>query len=127
MQVCFIYSNTKVNAFKNIQKKKFNENIELVAKHISTDNKLKKQVVFVLGSIFYVQDIVHAADGLDKIDIGGRKILAIVQKIGYWVCLVGCIIDIVKSLMQGDTRSIAKIMMKYGLAFASLYRRQEHS
>lgn len=121
MKICVIYSNTKVEDFKNKQRIKYNSNMELVAKHINADNKLKKQAVFVLGSLFYVQDVVSAASDLGKIDKAGNTILGIVRKIGYWICIVGCIIDIIKSLMQGDTKSIAKIMMKYALAFAALY------
>lgn len=121
MKICVIYSNTKVENFKNKQKAKYNSNMELVAKHINADSKLKKQAIFVLGSLFYVQDAVSATGDLGKIDKAGNTILGIVRKTGYWICIVGCIIDIIKSLMQGDTKSIAKIMMKYALAFAALY------
>jgi len=121
MKVCVIYSNAKAEDFKKKQKIKHNFNMELVAKHINADNKLKKQAVFVLGSLFYVQDVVSAAGDLSKIDKAGGTILQVARKIGYWVCIVGCIIDVLKALMQGDTKSIAKIMMKYALAFSSLY------
>ncbi|APC82171.1 hypothetical protein [Clostridium botulinum] len=121
MKVCVIYSNAKVEDLKKKQKIKHNFNMELVAKHINADNKLKKQAVFVLGSLFYVQDVVSASGDLAKIDKAGNTILGIARKIGYWVCIIGCIIDIIRSLMQGDTKSIAKIMMKYALAFAALY------
>ncbi|NEZ47230.1 hypothetical protein FDF74_08410 [Clostridium niameyense] len=121
MKICVIYSNTKVEDFKKKQRVKYNSNMELVAKHIIADNKLRKQAVFVLGSLFYIQDKVSAAGDLEKIDRAGNTILSIARKIGYWICIVGCIIDIIKALMQGDTRSIAKIMMKYALAFTALY------
>ncbi|GAA0735813.1 hypothetical protein [Clostridium oceanicum] len=121
MKICIIYSNTKVENFKRKQRNKHNSNVELVAKHINSNNRLKKEAILVLGTIFYVQDVVSAAGDLGKIDKAGNTILDIVRKIGYWCCIIGCIIDIVKSLMQGDTKSIGKIMMKYALAFTALY------
>lgn len=121
MQICVIYSNSTIDKFKNRQKKKYNANLELIAKHINADTELKKKTVFILGSLLYVNEVVGAADPFGKIDVAGNTILGIVRKIGYWCCIVGCIIDIIKALMQGDTRSIAKIMMKYALAFSALY------
>lgn len=121
MKICVVYSNTKVKNFKQKQRNKYNQNIELVAKYINQNNKLKKQVVFVLASLFYFQDIVQASADLSKIDRAGNTFLGITRKIGYWVCIVGCAIDIIKNLMQGDTKIVGKIMMKYGLGFASLY------
>lgn len=121
MQICVIYSNSAINNFKHKQKKKYNENLELVAKHINANNRLKKTAVFVIGSLFYINDKVYAVDSFSKIDKAGNTILEVVRRIGYWCCIIGCIIDIIRALMQGDTKSIAKIMMKYALAFAALF------
>lgn len=121
MKICVIYLNSTIGKFKDKQKAKYNNNLELVANHINANTKLKKEAVFVLGSLLYVNEIVNAADPLGKIDVAGNTILGIVRKIGYWCCIIGCIIDIIKALMQGDTKSIAKIMMKYALAFGALY------
>ncbi|BDR80996.1 hypothetical protein [Clostridium tetani] len=122
MKICVFYYSAKVKNFKRKQRIKYNSNIELIAKHINKDTSLKRQAVFLLGSLLYVQDTVNAAtDTFGKIDKAGSTILGIVRKIGYWICIVGCILDIIKALMQGDTRNVAKIMMKYALAFSALY------
>ncbi|KZL88738.1 hypothetical protein [Clostridium magnum] len=121
MKISVIYSNSTMADFKKRQKDKFNENIELVAKHINSNTELKKKVAFVGGSLLYMNDIVNAADPMGKIDAAGNTILGIVRNIGYWCCIIGCIIDIIKALMQGDTKNIAKVMMKYALAFGALY------
>lgn len=121
MKICGFVSNEKVNNYKRKQQEKYNENLELVAKHINADTSLKKKAVIVLGSIFYVQDAVNAVANLDKLNKAGNTIIGIVRDIAYWVCFAGFVIDIIKSLMQGDTKSIGKIGIKYGIAFSSLY------
>lgn len=122
MKVCVIYSNSTLEKIKNIQRVKYNASLELVAKHINADNRLKKMAVFTLGSLLYINDTVYAAtDPMGKVNKAGSTILGIVRTIGYWICILGCIMEIVKALMQGDTKSIAKIMMKFGLAFAALF------
>lgn len=121
MKICVIYSNSTLEKVKKEQKQRYNFNLELIAKHINSDNRLKKQAIFILGSLLYVNEKVSAAADFGKIDTVGNTILGIVRKIGYWCCIIGCIIDIIKALMQGDTKSIAKIMFKYGLAYAALY------
>lgn len=121
MQIYVVYSNSTINKFKDRQRQKYNANLELIAKHINANTELKKKAVFVLGSLLYANEVVSAADPLGKIDTAGNTILGIVRRIGYWCCIIGCIIDIIKALMNGDTKSIAKIMMKYALAFGALY------
>lgn len=121
MKICVIYSNATIDNFKRKQRQKHNENLEIAAKCINADTELKKKAIFVLGSLLYVNEVVNAADPMGKIDVAGNTILGIVRRIGYWCCILGCIMDIVKALMQGDTRSIGKIMMKYALAFGALY------
>lgn len=121
MKVCIVYTNSNIEEFKRKQKLKYNENLELVAKYINDDKKIKKACIFVLGTLFYLNDKVYAADRLGKIDRAGNTILEIVRRIGYWICIIACVMDIVKCLMQGDTKSIAKTMLKYALAFAALY------
>lgn len=126
MKVCVIYHNSTIDNFKKKQKDKHNANLEFVAKHlgkhIDADSELGKKAIFVLGSLMYVNEVVNAAeDPMSKIDVAGNTILGIVRRIGYWCCIVGCIMDIIKALMQGDTKSIGKIMMKYALAFGALY------
>lgn len=122
MKICIIYHNSILENFKQKQREIYNKNLELVAKHINSNSKLKKKAVFVLGSLLYIQENVYAATNpLNKVDEAGTTILDIVRKVGYWICIIGCIIDIIKALLQGDTRTIAKIMMKYALAFSALY------
>lgn len=123
MQVCIIYENAYLRKLKNIQMKKYSDSLEFVAKRINANMKLKREFVFVAGSLLYVSNIASAAtkDPMAKVDIAGNTILNIVRRIGYWCCIMMCIVDVIKSLLQGDTKSIAKIMMKYAFAFAALY------
>lgn len=121
MEICIIYENSTLREFKERQKIKYNENLELIAKHINADNKLKKMFIFTLGSLFFLSNKVYAADPLKKIDVTGGTLLNVIRRVGYWICIIACIIEIVKSIMQGDVKSVGKIMMKFALGFAALY------
>lgn len=120
MQVCVIYSNPTVSRFKDTQKEKYNKDLELVSKRINVNSRLKKMVVFTLGSLLYLEDAVYASD-FSKIDTGGNKILEITRHIGYWACLIGCTIEIIRSMMQGDSKSIGKTIAKYAVSYGALY------
>lgn len=100
---------------------KYRDSLEEFAKKINADTKLKKTTIFVLGSLMYCKTALAAADPLNKINRAGSMMLGISRTIGYWLILVVCICEIIKSLMAGDTKSISKILMKNLLAFASLY------
>jgi hypothetical protein len=43
------------------------------------------------------------------------------RRIGYWVLLVMCILEVLKCVANGDTKEIGKIIMKYLLAFMVLF------
>lgn len=100
------------------------KNMELLAKEINKDNRLKKMAVFVLGSLMYA-DNVHAAgntvDAITKLNAAGNTLLGVMQTIGYWVALIMCIVEILKSLSAGDTKSIGRIIVKYLMAFAGIF------
>lgn len=56
-----------------------------------------------------------------NIDVAGAKILGICRNVGYWMCLVMASVEIIKSLMQGNTKGVSSIIIKYGLGYGSLF------
>ena len=93
---------------------------EALARKINRDRRLRAMVTFVLANGLYMKKA-YAASNLDKVNSAGFQILNIVRTFGYWICIIGCIMEIVRSLMQGDTKSIGKIILKYVLGFGSFY------
>lgn len=63
----------------------------------------------------------YASDPLRRMDIGGEKLLSVGQRIGYWVCILMCIFEIIKKVKDGDTNAIWGIMVKYCIAYGSLF------
>lgn len=95
-----------------------NKKIDIIS--IRTNKKLETMFAFVLGGFMYVQNV-YAVDTTSKIDKGGLVILGVCRQIGYWACLIMCSIEIIKSLMSGDTKGITKIISKYVVGFGALY------
>lgn len=93
---------------------------EALARKINRDRRLRAMVTFVLANGLYMKKA-YAASNLDKVNSAGLQILNIVRTFGYWICIIGCIMEIVRSLMQGDTKGIGKIILKYVLGFGSFY------
>lgn len=60
---------------------------------------------------------------LNQIDKLGGTFLEIFKSIGYWVCIIFCFIDIIKTVMKGGkgTQDIFAVIFKNILIFASLY------
>lgn len=104
------------------QIRKSNE-LEAIAKHIRSNKRLEKMFTFVMGSLMFFQDnsVLAAGNGVKGIDPLGFKLLGIFRSFAYWICIIMCIVEICKSLLQGDSKSIGKIVVKYVLAFAAIY------
>jgi|GEM_PF-1888742 len=125
MEILIIKNNKTIvnHEFKTLSKKHA-EDMELIATKINSNTGTKRAAIFVLGSLLCFNNIVVAAaskDPLKALPIVGAKILDIVQMFGWFICAIGGVITILKALMAGDTKSIPKIMMGFGMGFASLY------
>lgn len=99
---------------------------EVKAKHILKSKQFKTATVITMTTLMILNGGTafagtSTAHGITQINQGGNMIMDIVKAIGWFICWVGCVIEILRSLMQGDTKSIAKIMMKYALGFSALY------
>lgn len=86
---------------------------------------IKKVLVVSLAYFFIEQSKVFAygPDGLNAIDTLGNKFLSIAQQITYWICIVMAIVDVAKEVLKGSNQAsgIGKVLMKYVLAFTSIY------
>lgn len=122
MQVICVYHSSFLQQLKDRKKRKKLYQFELLAKEINDNPKLRKITIFTLGNLLYCQQaLANTTANVAKINQAGNTILGICRTIGYWTCILMCISSIIKDLLQGDTRSIAKIITKYALAFSSFY------
>ena len=137
MEILIINKNQKTILnwkHKNI-KQKCDDSLNEITNKISKSKIAKGSFIFVLANMMYsqakasslgqdAQEVANSkalVDTTTKLTHAGNAIFGIVQTVGYWLILIMCIIEILKCLMQGDTKSIAKVMMKFGLAYASFY------
>lgn len=122
MQVIYVYHSSFLQNLKDRKEQKKLNYLEIVAKEINKKPHLKKMTAFVLGNLLYCKNaLATTATTTAKIDQAGNTILGICTTVGYWTCLSMCITSILKELLQGDTRGIARIITKYALAFSTFY------
>ena len=89
------------------------------------NKKFQKLVITSLALILMFTSVqANAADlntsGIDKL---GNTFLILLQKGGYWICLVMGVKDIIRQLMKGGDNigDVGKVIVRYVLAFASLH------
>lgn len=117
MQVICIYENRFLRRLKN-NKIEYGEEF---AKLVLKDKNLTRKTVFVMANLLSINKVVLASNGIGAIDKAGSMLLSICKRFGYWIALIMCVVEIIKSLMQNDTKSISKIVVKYVIAYASFY------
>ena len=99
---------------------KDNDELESIAKEIKKYKRMERAFVVAIGSIMHCSKVA-AAVNTSKIDVAGSTLLTVVRSFGYWICLIMCILEIIRSLMQGDTKSVSKIIVKYIMGFGAFY------
>lgn len=107
-----------LNEFLDNKRAKDNGELEYLAYKINKDRYLRGLTTFVLANVLYIR---NAYASIDKINKAGGNLLGVVRTFGYWVCLIMCVLEIIRTLMQGDTKSIGKIIVKYCIGFGSFY------
>jgi hypothetical protein len=99
---------------------------EGVAFEIRCNKKMKILFTLGLALILHYQEALakpaaKTVEALNKVDTAGATLLAIVRKIGYWICIIMCIIEILRCLGNGNTKEIGKVIVKYLIAFGACY------
>lgn len=86
-------------------------------KKIEKKNKpLYKTMVFTVALLNY--SVVAFADPnvqttMSKIDKLGYTALSMLKKIGFWLCVICCFVEILRSFLNSDARDVWKIFFKY--------------
>ena len=114
------YKTTMDWKYEGFNKKEMTE-LEQIAKKINRNAMLKKTAIIILGSLLYYSTAKALGADTAKINKGGMKILSLTRDIGYWIAIILASFEIIKNLMQGDTKSTGKSIMKYSLGYGSLY------
>lgn len=90
--------------------------------NLKLNKRLTVMLTFVFANLMMINNAFAKASvntaSLDKV---GFTMLGIVRSFGYWILLILCLIEIIKSLLSGDTKGVGKIIVKYLLGFGALY------
>ncbi|MGL5149646.1 MAG: hypothetical protein ACRC7N_03615 [Clostridium sp.] len=92
------------------------------ATHVKKDKYIEKLVVISMACMLMLGKIANASTNVEgKIAGAGQRFFNIIRGLGYWLCLIGCVVEVLKSVSSGGSKDIGKIIMKYLLIFGSLY------
>lgn len=111
------YSNNEITLDDILTKKQS----EKIMNTMITNKMFERFAIVFIACTLIVCKNVYASADLSKVNVAGNTLLTIVRTFGYWTCLIMGITEVIKSLLNGDTKSIAKIMAKYILGFSSFY------
>jgi len=101
--------------------------IEKFSTYILKNNRLTKMVVVLIASINIIlrnkmnSIAVEAVANGKGIDVLGNKLLGLFQYYGHWVLLIMCVLECIKSGVNGDSKKILSIVVKFLLIYASLF------
>lgn len=98
------------------------ENITYVIKKVLDNKTLKKIAIITLAMSLHFGRVASAKDmDLGKVDEVGLIFLSVVKKIGYWGCIIMCLVEILRCIGGGDYRKVGGVIAKYLVIMAALY------
>lgn len=123
MEIGIIFNNELVYN-KDFSKKGELKVKDEFAKYILKDKRLTKCTVFLIAALNYTNDVMADINQtMSKVDGAGSMFLGIIQRIGFWVCLLGCLLEILLAVFkEGRGKSaILPIVLKWLGTFATFY------
>ena len=95
-----------------------NKEAETFTNKIMKNARLKKFTITLLGMSLYFKDVFAATKGIDAL---GWTLLGLIRHWAYWILLIWCIVEVIKSGMSGESKKTFPIIMKFVIIFASMY------
>lgn len=87
--------------------------------------KTYRSFVFLIATIGMASVRVSAdvGEAMAKTDYMGNQLLTIVQRVGFWVCVIGCLVQVLTEVFQkkGSQKEILSAIFKWLLTFTSFY------
>ncbi|MEF9952179.1 MAG: hypothetical protein RR782_02765 [Clostridium sp.] len=89
-------------------------------KPLKLNKKLTTLLIFTFANLMCINNVM-AKVNMTKINNFGLDALEVLRVLGYWGCILMCMIELFKSMLSGDLRSISRIIIKYLILFGALY------
>lgn len=94
------------------------QNVEVLANKLSKNKRHKRFLITLLGLSLYFKNVFAATKGIDAL---GWTLLGLIRHWAYWILLIMCIVEVIKSGLNGDSKKSLPIIMKFVVIFASMY------
>lgn len=95
-----------LNKFLQESREKENKKIDKAIGKFTRIKKIDKLITLSLASYMSMEKAIYAVENVEKLDAAGNRLLNIVRYLGKFACLFFCFAEIIKSLAEGDVKSI---------------------
>jgi len=95
-----------------------NVEVETFTTKIMKNARFKKFTIVLMGMSLYFKDVFASTKGIDGL---GWTLLGLVRDYAYWVLLLWCIVEVIKSGVGGESKKTLSIVMRFVIIFASMY------
>lgn len=100
--------------------RKEKRDLDQFAGKILKDKKLTKCTVFLIVGLNIAKDVVaDTGEAFARLDKAGWMFLGIVQKLGFWVCLIGCLLEILFAVFKEGKGKSA--LLPIGLKWVGIF------
>lgn len=102
----------------------FEKERESLAKLIFKDKRLVRCTIFLIAGVNYTTSVAADIDNtMDKVNKAGWMFLSIIQGIGFWVCLLGCLLELLLAVFKEGRgkNAILPLIIKWLGIFSTFY------
>ena len=97
---------------------------DLFIRDLMKDKRISMLLIFTTACLNISNKVFASTeDTLNKVDLVGTQFLSIIQRVGFWVCVIGCILEIIIAVFKkgGGKNEILSLIFKWLIIFASFY------
>lgn len=99
MEIGITLNNTLVKNYDFSRKER--TYLDKLSGEILKDKRLTKFTVFLIAGLNITRDVLaDTGEAFARLDKAGWMFLGIIQKLGFWVCLIGCLLEILFAVFK---------------------------
>lgn len=85
--------------------------------------RIKRELEILLASSFINLQIQakSLSDIEDGVNSAGEKVFSVLQTVGFWVCAIACVYEILMKIKDGDQKSVYSVLTKYAMIYLPVF------
>lgn len=85
-------------------------------------NIIRGLETLLICSFINLQTHASTAEDIEKgVDSAGEKVFGVMKTVGFWICAIACVYEILIKIKDGDQKAVYGVLTKYAMIYLPIF------